>query len=259
MRNALASAQQPYASNSEPVHVDMHANRLSLHCRLPEKVAADRDGLLVAFAHSDVGMLNQVVELWRYPSAAACIRCGLGYICAAGVLFGGSVTLCCWMRSGSDAAIRRHVPLFCDECAACRVLCGMLWLSCSSASSMHAHPSGKCDKIMLRTRSHSTYVVHSGRLVIAVAAAGRVCQREVCRSGATPLLLSHLGCSSSKPACCTQRRSLPGGEGVKASEVGIAMVCNGVLCAQTSNGGMQLGRYEQAAQQRHGHLRGLRT
>ncbi|KAF6240403.1 hypothetical protein COO60DRAFT_1709046 [Scenedesmus sp. NREL 46B-D3] len=41
---------------------------------LPEKVAADKDGLLVAFAHSDVGVLNQVVELWRYPSAAACIR-----------------------------------------------------------------------------------------------------------------------------------------------------------------------------------------
>lgn len=44
--------------------------------RLPEKVAADRDGLLVAFAHSDVGVLNQVVELWRFPSAAACIRYG---------------------------------------------------------------------------------------------------------------------------------------------------------------------------------------
>ncbi|WIA12449.1 hypothetical protein OEZ85_012484 [Tetradesmus obliquus] len=41
---------------------------------LPEKVAADRDGLLVAFAHSDVGVLNNVVELWRYPSAAACIK-----------------------------------------------------------------------------------------------------------------------------------------------------------------------------------------
>jgi hypothetical protein len=43
--------------------------------RLPDKIAADRDGRLVAFAHSDVGMLNNVVELWRYPSAAACIRC----------------------------------------------------------------------------------------------------------------------------------------------------------------------------------------
>jgi hypothetical protein len=43
--------------------------------RLPEKVAADRDGLLVAFAHSEIGVLNNVVELWRYPSAAACLRC----------------------------------------------------------------------------------------------------------------------------------------------------------------------------------------
>ncbi|KAF8071348.1 NIPSNAP3A [Scenedesmus sp. PABB004] len=41
---------------------------------LPDKVAADADGRLVAFAHSDVGVLNQVVELWRYPSAAGCIR-----------------------------------------------------------------------------------------------------------------------------------------------------------------------------------------
>eukprot|EP00775_Hariotina_reticulata_P015155 gene15155-biopygen1975 len=66
---------------------------------LPEKVAADREGLLVAFAHSDIGILNQqllllvlplvpllvllvlllplvlqVIELWRYPSAAACVR-----------------------------------------------------------------------------------------------------------------------------------------------------------------------------------------
>jgi hypothetical protein len=45
------------------------------HRRLPSKVAADPDGALVAFAHSDVGVLNQVMELWRYPSAAACIRC----------------------------------------------------------------------------------------------------------------------------------------------------------------------------------------
>lgn len=41
---------------------------------LPDKIAADADGKLVAFAHSDVGVLNQVVELWRYPSAAACVR-----------------------------------------------------------------------------------------------------------------------------------------------------------------------------------------
>jgi hypothetical protein len=42
--------------------------------RLPEKVAADREGLLVAFAYSEIGVLNNVVELWRYPSAAACLR-----------------------------------------------------------------------------------------------------------------------------------------------------------------------------------------
>ena len=41
---------------------------------MPEKVAADPDGKLVAFAHSEVGMLNNVLELWRYPSAAACVR-----------------------------------------------------------------------------------------------------------------------------------------------------------------------------------------
>lgn len=42
--------------------------------RLPGKVAADRDGRLVLFAHSDVGLLNNVVELWRYPSAQGCIH-----------------------------------------------------------------------------------------------------------------------------------------------------------------------------------------
>jgi hypothetical protein len=42
---------------------------------LPDKIAADPEGRLVALAHSDVGILNNVMELWRYPSAAACIRC----------------------------------------------------------------------------------------------------------------------------------------------------------------------------------------
>ncbi|KXZ48796.1 hypothetical protein GPECTOR_25g380 [Gonium pectorale] len=41
---------------------------------LPSKVAADPDGKLVFFGYTDVGMLNNVVELWRYPSAQACIR-----------------------------------------------------------------------------------------------------------------------------------------------------------------------------------------
>jgi hypothetical protein len=42
---------------------------------LPEKVGADWDGLLVAFGFTEVGVLNNVCELWRYPSAAACLRC----------------------------------------------------------------------------------------------------------------------------------------------------------------------------------------
>ena len=43
-------------------------------CRLPEKISADRDGLLVLMAYTEVGLLNNVMELWRYPSAAACIK-----------------------------------------------------------------------------------------------------------------------------------------------------------------------------------------
>ncbi|GBF99804.1 hypothetical protein Rsub_12557 [Raphidocelis subcapitata] len=41
---------------------------------LPDKIAADPEGRLVSFAYSDVGTLNSVMELWRYPNAAACIR-----------------------------------------------------------------------------------------------------------------------------------------------------------------------------------------
>ncbi|EFJ42285.1 hypothetical protein VOLCADRAFT_107330 [Volvox carteri f. nagariensis] len=42
--------------------------------RLPAKVAADPEGRLVFFGYTDVGMLNNVVEIWRYPSAQACIK-----------------------------------------------------------------------------------------------------------------------------------------------------------------------------------------
>jgi hypothetical protein len=42
--------------------------------RLPDKVAVDKEGRLVFFGHTDVGTLNTVIELWRYPSADACIR-----------------------------------------------------------------------------------------------------------------------------------------------------------------------------------------
>lgn len=40
---------------------------------LPHKVAADPTGRLVGFLYTDFGTLNRVVELWRYPSAQACI------------------------------------------------------------------------------------------------------------------------------------------------------------------------------------------
>ena len=41
---------------------------------LPAKVKADKTGRLALMAYSDVGALNTFVELWRYPSAAACIE-----------------------------------------------------------------------------------------------------------------------------------------------------------------------------------------
>ena len=44
------------------------------HCRIPEKIAVDTDGKLIFFGYTDVGMLNTVIELWRYPSAQACIK-----------------------------------------------------------------------------------------------------------------------------------------------------------------------------------------
>lgn len=37
--------------------------------RLPDKIKSDPEGSLVFFGHTDVGTLNNVVELWRYPSA----------------------------------------------------------------------------------------------------------------------------------------------------------------------------------------------
>jgi hypothetical protein len=43
-------------------------------CSLPHKLAADKEGQLAMFGYTDVGTLNNVVELWRYPSAQACIR-----------------------------------------------------------------------------------------------------------------------------------------------------------------------------------------
>jgi hypothetical protein len=43
--------------------------------RIPSKVdAASMGGQLVTLGHSMVGTLDQVMELWRYPSAEACMR-----------------------------------------------------------------------------------------------------------------------------------------------------------------------------------------
>lgn len=40
---------------------------------LPQKMEADQDGKMVFLAFSDVGTLNNVIELWKYSSAQACI------------------------------------------------------------------------------------------------------------------------------------------------------------------------------------------
>lgn len=40
-------------------------------------MAADRAGRLVFFGFTEVGVLNNLVELWRYPSAQASVRCAL--------------------------------------------------------------------------------------------------------------------------------------------------------------------------------------
>eukprot|EP00798_Chlamydomonas_sp_ICE-L_P029606 gene29606-17888_t len=41
---------------------------------LPHKVKSDPTGQLAFFGYSEVGMLNTVIELWRYPSAQDCIK-----------------------------------------------------------------------------------------------------------------------------------------------------------------------------------------
>jgi hypothetical protein len=42
--------------------------------RLPAKVEADKVGGLAFLGFSVVGVQNVVLELWRYPSAQACIE-----------------------------------------------------------------------------------------------------------------------------------------------------------------------------------------
>ena len=58
--------------HSAYAHSTLHTPHFTL--RLPDKVAADPEGRLVFFGHTDVAMLNNVVELWRYPSAQSCIK-----------------------------------------------------------------------------------------------------------------------------------------------------------------------------------------
>ena len=40
---------------------------------IPEKMAVSPDTELIFFGFTDIGMLNNVIEVWRYPSAAACM------------------------------------------------------------------------------------------------------------------------------------------------------------------------------------------
>ena len=86
---------------------------------LPDKLAAHPEGQLEAFAHSDIGMLNNVAELWRYPSADACIRWAeaWGYGLA---LLGQNCCSCTWHAS-IDHRLRSSVRR-----QACRLLCHTL-------------------------------------------------------------------------------------------------------------------------------------
>ncbi len=62
-------------SSPPPVGGSAEVSWARLRRRLPEKIAADPAGRLVFFGFTDIGVLNNVVELWRYPSAQASIRC----------------------------------------------------------------------------------------------------------------------------------------------------------------------------------------
>jgi NIPSNAP len=46
---------------------------LLLECRLPHKLAADSVGKPVMFCYTEIGTLNTVMELWRYPNSQACV------------------------------------------------------------------------------------------------------------------------------------------------------------------------------------------
>jgi hypothetical protein len=48
--------------------------RAYISAGLPSKVEADKHGRLVLYAFTDVGPLNNVIELWRYPSMQGSLR-----------------------------------------------------------------------------------------------------------------------------------------------------------------------------------------
>lgn len=59
----------------KPGHTKVPELITSFSKGLPEKIQADPGGgVPVAFLFTDVGRLNNVVEVWRYPSNQACIK-----------------------------------------------------------------------------------------------------------------------------------------------------------------------------------------
>ncbi len=74
-RNAVLPAAPVMLWSLRPAGGSAEVTRATWRRRLPEKIAADPAGRLVFFGFTDIGALNNVVELWRYPSAQASIRC----------------------------------------------------------------------------------------------------------------------------------------------------------------------------------------
>jgi hypothetical protein len=81
---AAAAGAEPPASGGAPPVFELRRYQLglgygaapeataALAAALPAKIAADGAGRLLYMAHTEFGPLNALLELWRYPSAAAC-------------------------------------------------------------------------------------------------------------------------------------------------------------------------------------------
>jgi hypothetical protein len=81
---AAAAAAEPPAPGGAPPVFELRRYQLglgygaapeataALAAALPAKIAADGAGQLLYMAHTEFGPLNALLELWRYPSAAAC-------------------------------------------------------------------------------------------------------------------------------------------------------------------------------------------